>query len=1464
MLAIAWTAACLAACQPQGHSGASTSAAPSQHATRHVSETALVRAKSYENALDGKTIEVTTAEAKLHSIAKPKPASKRYTVMIYMIGSNLESQNAAATDDLIEMTAANVDFAKTNVVVYAGGTARWNSDIPTGHNSVLDLSRPEDDRIVAQTETDPSMGAPETLSAFVNYCAKTYPADHNAIVFWDHGGGPLWGYGSDEVNLGDGLLLDELAQAMESTPYARGGKTLDWVGFDACLMGSVENVALWKDRARYLIASEEVEPGDGWDYAFLSTLNSTDKAADIGAAIVDAYGTHYKKAASDFSNPDVTLACYDLAKAGAAIDALDGLLAAMTSSIENGGYGDISRARRASKAFGLQAAGDRSEGYDLIDIRDFAARVKDDHPDQVATLDSALDSLVVASSANIDNASGLSIYIPGDNRELFEVYSQLGSLPSAARSTSGDGAGDASAPNAASTRFSDAYGTFVDAFSRQWNEVSQVNWSTDRPTATEAGVSLKLTPEQAEALSTATYTLFSRDNPDTYRIATANVAMDLDDANTLHVPADPSIIATSTDIGQGKPGLFVQVERENGKATYVNRAMTLEAAADFSHYAADANENFTVTVQADEATGAVAIESISVADDTVGIGGKGTVDATRYSHVSELMITGSPGYDADGHILPWNEWDLSSSSEHITPLEKGFGFASLPASRYGDKWSCQIVLTDVNGDSHALDPIDLAIPAGTAAQETTVTRDTDLGTLTFKVFDDHAELSKYEGDDWTVDIPADIDGVPVTAIGNSAFAYCEYLDELVIPETITSIGQSAFAHTGLYALTLPASLSHIAPAAFREMPYLKAFTLTGEGKGGALSVDDGVLFSADGKTLIAYPNAKGGTYSVPKGVTAIDYGAFALTGIADISLPDSLKTIDRAAFYGCKDLRSLDLPDGLESIGALAFGGDAPEGSTADQPRGTTVSIGPNVTYIGPSAFDGLALESIEVDARNKRFTGKGGALLNAAGDTLLELPRSGGSVFAVPEGVVKLQPHAFSDYPDTRIDFVLPASLTSCDETCFPRTYASETDEWTYACRIHAPEGSYALRFAEEHGIENDTNTDIGALAHKQATVEQDGFTLTFEVYRDHAALASMESGTDYSWTEHSLAIPAEVEGVPVTSIDSLASINGSIDVLTLPATLESIGENGFGGYPSLKRIELDGESKHFKIVDGALLTADDATLIAYPTQAEGPFAIPETVETIGRNAFNGCMLEDVTLPDDLQEIGESAFAHSENLRHVEFNQGLEVIGASAFGWCHNLQLAEPFPESVVDIGSHAFYDIGGYAGLVLPEGIERIGASAFEKPRSDGGERELAPVDADAMTIGPYLETLGGSYGATPFSGLDFARFEVDEGNEAFVADGPFLITKDAHALVAFADGHEGEAHVPDAVRKVNGSTFTSARNVTDLYLPDTVSSISWPKYRQGDELYAVLDSITVHVNKGSYGERYARDRGLPWVVD
>ena len=238
-------------------------------------------------------------------------SSESTTLMIYMVGSDLEAKSAAGSDDLNEIKDSGIDTGSNNVLIMTGGTPAWHNDVAgKTENTIIKLTSDGYEQETSLTQT--SMGEAETLTAFLDYCVENNPSEHYALILWNHGNGPLIGYGKDILFQNDSLTLAEMDAAMQASSFGKD-KKLDWVGFDACLMASAELACVWDDYADYLIASQEVEPAFGWTYDFLLNLGKED-THDLVNTLTD----HYLAACLDYfekkgyDDRDTTLACLDL------------------------------------------------------------------------------------------------------------------------------------------------------------------------------------------------------------------------------------------------------------------------------------------------------------------------------------------------------------------------------------------------------------------------------------------------------------------------------------------------------------------------------------------------------------------------------------------------------------------------------------------------------------------------------------------------------------------------------------------------------------------------------------------------------------------------------------------------------------------------------------------------------------------------------------------------------------------------------------------------------------------------------------------------------------------------------------------------------------------------------------------------------------------------------------------------
>ena len=146
---------------------------------------------------DGKV--VTLDNQKPHNFRGAQPVAKKpFTLMVYMCGTDLEGEGGAASGDIMEMAASKFKGEKLNVVILTGGTKQWKiKDIGRNTCNIYTL---EGETLVRQaTFGRQLLSDPGTLATFVNYASTIYPSDKYALVFWNHGGGPVWGFAVDEM-----------------------------------------------------------------------------------------------------------------------------------------------------------------------------------------------------------------------------------------------------------------------------------------------------------------------------------------------------------------------------------------------------------------------------------------------------------------------------------------------------------------------------------------------------------------------------------------------------------------------------------------------------------------------------------------------------------------------------------------------------------------------------------------------------------------------------------------------------------------------------------------------------------------------------------------------------------------------------------------------------------------------------------------------------------------------------------------------------------------------------------------------------------------------------------------------------------------------------------------------------------------------------------------------------------------
>ena len=341
------------------------------------------------------------------------------TIMVYMCGTDLESRSSMGTYDLQEMLNARFGD-EINLLVYTGGCKGWrNSAVSSSINQIWQI---RGGKMVCLRDNlgSVSMTDPDTLSGYIRWCAANYPASRYELILWDHGGGSVSGYGYDEKFASSGSMdLSGLDTALRD-----GGVKFDFIGFDACLMATVETALTMAPYADYLIASEETEPGVGWYYTdWLTALgeNPSMPTIQIGQRIVDSF---VETCAQKCRGQSTTLSVVDLAELETTLpEALSDFSQSTVQLLQGKQFQTVATARSGAREFA------RSSKIDQVDLVHLSQNLG---TKEGKALTEILLSAVKynRTSSDMTNAYGLSIYFPGQKMSMVDraasTYRQIG------------------------------------------------------------------------------------------------------------------------------------------------------------------------------------------------------------------------------------------------------------------------------------------------------------------------------------------------------------------------------------------------------------------------------------------------------------------------------------------------------------------------------------------------------------------------------------------------------------------------------------------------------------------------------------------------------------------------------------------------------------------------------------------------------------------------------------------------------------------------------------------------------------------------------------------------------------------------------------------------------------------------------------------------------------------------------
>ena len=345
------------------------------------------------------------------------------TILVYVCGSDLESESGEASDDIREMASSGVgSSASVQVLLATGGTTRWNGynfSSRTVQYSRIDRNGP----VLMKDAGRVSMGDPKTLSDFLQFGLSAAPAQRTILVLWDHGGGPVYGLCNDENYQDDGLSLDELKNALTD---GLQGKQLDIIAFDCCLMNCVDLCYDLYGIADYSVVSQELVSGTGLNYdEWIKPIvqNPEISPEKIARLMADTYVTENANG-RDATTATMTVVASE--RMPDVMEAADAFSASLTALMKTDLAGVV-RARNKLTSFGEFLDYDAS---DLVDVSDMCDAFSTLLPQESALLKQSTEQAVCYNCTTRDIAGyahGMSFFLPyktvsTDQKEILSHY----------------------------------------------------------------------------------------------------------------------------------------------------------------------------------------------------------------------------------------------------------------------------------------------------------------------------------------------------------------------------------------------------------------------------------------------------------------------------------------------------------------------------------------------------------------------------------------------------------------------------------------------------------------------------------------------------------------------------------------------------------------------------------------------------------------------------------------------------------------------------------------------------------------------------------------------------------------------------------------------------------------------------------------------------------------------------------